>query len=153
MQLIEFLQINELLDILSGKLSASLNRLLSRKFREAGIDISPEQWLVMLCLWTQDKITQQDISDQTSKDKASITRLLDTLSRHDLIERHSSSNDRRMNHIHLTNKGRELEQKAMEIVRESFDQAINGVSEKDLLFMRKIVVKLLNNLSIQPNCQ
>ncbi|NCB96911.1 MAG: MarR family transcriptional regulator, partial [Bacteroidia bacterium] len=91
MQLNEFLKITELLDVLSGRLSASLNRLLNRKFREAGLDISSEQWLVLLSLWNKDKVTQQVISDQTAKDKASITRLLDVLSKHDLIERRPSS--------------------------------------------------------------
>jgi len=152
MQLNEFLKITELLDILSGKLSASLNRLLNRKFREAGLDISSDQWLVMLCLWNKDKVTQQVISDHTAKDKASITRLLDNLSKHDLIERRPSSTDRRINLIHLTNRGRELEQNAMQIVRESFNQAVNGISEQELIYTREVVRKLLDNLNIQPNC-
>lgn len=150
MQLNEFLKITELLDVLSGRLSASLNRLLNRKFREAGFDISSEQWLVLLSLWNKDKVTQQVISDQTAKDKASITRLLDVLSKHDLIERRPSSTDRRINLVHLTERGKELESKAMEIVRETFDQATSGISENELIFTREIVCRLLNNLSIQP---
>lgn len=150
MQLNEFLKITELLDVLSGRLSASLNRLLNRKFREAGLEISSEQWLVLLSLWNKDKVTQQVISEETAKDKASITRLLDVLSKHDLIERRPSSTDRRINLIHLTERGKELESKAMEIVRETFEQAISGISEKELLFTREIVRRLLNNLSIQP---
>ncbi len=150
MQLNEFLKITELLDVLSGRLSASLNRLLNRKFREAGLEISSEQWLVLLSLWNKDKVTQQVISDQTAKDKASITRLLDVLSKHDLIERRPSSTDRRINLIHLTERGKELETKAMGIVRETFDQAISGITTNELIFTREIVCKLLKNLSIQP---
>ena len=150
MQLNEFLKITELLDVLSGRLSASLNRLLNRKFREAGLEISSEQWLVLLSLWNKDKVTQQVISDQTAKDKASITRLLDVLSKHDLIERRPSSIDRRINLIHLTERGKEIESKAMEIVRDTFDQATSGISENELLFTREIVRRSLNNLIVEP---
>ena len=76
MQLIDFVKTNELLSVLSGQLSASLNRHLNRKFRTAGLAITTEQWLVLMCLWNKDGQTQQSLSDQTSKDKTSITRLL-----------------------------------------------------------------------------
>ena len=146
MQLIELVKINELLSILSGRLSATLNRHLNRKFKAAGLEITTEQWLVLVCLWNKDKLTQQAISEQTFKDKASITRLLDTLSRHDLIERHSEPSDRRINLIHLTEKGKRLEEQAMAIVKESFEQAITGITTQELLFSREIIIKLLNNI-------
>ncbi|HNW48925.1 MAG: MarR family transcriptional regulator [Bacteroidales bacterium] len=146
MQLIELVKINELLSILSGRLSATLNRHLNRKFKAAGLEITTEQWLVLVCLWNKDKLTQQAISEQTFKDKASITRLLDTLSRHDLIERHSEPSDRRINLIHLTEKGKKLEEQAMAIVKESFEQAITGITPQELLFSREIIIKLLNNI-------
>ena len=146
MQLIELVKINELLSILSGRLSATLNRHLNKKFKAAELEITTEQWLVLVCLWNKDKLTQQAISERTFKDKASITRLLDTLSRHDLIERHSEPTDRRINLIHLTEKGKRLEEQAMAIVKESFEQAITGITSQELLFSREIIIKLLNNI-------
>ena len=146
MQLIDFVKTNELLSVLSGQLSASLNRHLNRKFRTAGLSITTEQWLVLMCLWNKDGQTQQSLSDQTSKDKTSITRLLDTLSKNSLVERHSDPADRRINKIHLTDKGREMENHAMKIVKESFDQAVSGISSKELIDAKEVIVKLLNNI-------
>lgn len=34
--------------ILNGKVSAAINRKLSRNFRQNGMDITPEQWTVLL---------------------------------------------------------------------------------------------------------
>jgi DNA-binding MarR family transcriptional regulator len=147
MQLIEFVKTNELLSVLSGQLSASLSRHLNRKFRAAGLEITTEQWLVLVCLWNKDGQTQQSLSEQTSKDKTSITRLLDTLSKHGLIERHGDPADRRINKIHLTNKGHKMEERAMQIVKESFDQAVSGITPKELLDAKQVIVKLLNNIS------
>ncbi len=33
--------------ILNGKVSAAINRKLSRNFRQNGVDITPEQWTVL----------------------------------------------------------------------------------------------------------
>ncbi|HCV15914.1 MAG TPA: MarR family transcriptional regulator [Rikenellaceae bacterium] len=147
MQLIEFVKTNELLSVLSGQLSASLSRHLNRKFRAAELEITTEQWIVLVCLWNKDGQTQQSLSEQTSKDKTSITRLLDTLSKHGLIERHGDPADGRINKIHLTNKGHKMEERAMQIVKESFDQAVSGITPKELLDAKQVIVKLLNNIS------
>ena len=147
MQLIEFVKTNELLSVLSGQLSATLNRHLNRKFRAAGLAITTEQWLVLVCLWNKDGQTQQSLSEQTSKDKTSITRLLDTLSKHGLIERHADPADRRINKIHLTSNGHKMEDRAMQIVKESFDQAVSGISSKELLSAKEVIIKLLHNIS------
>lgn len=146
MQLIEIVKTNELLYILNGRLSSALNRHLNRKFRTAGLDITTEQWGVLVCLWNKDQQTQQSLSEQTNKDKASITRLLDALAKHELIVRQSDPADRRTNIIHLTAKGKEIEQKAMALVEESINQAIEGLSREDILFTRDITLRILNNL-------
>lgn len=136
MQLIELVKINELLSILSGRLSATLNRHLNRKFKAAGLEITTEQWLVLVCLWNKDKLTQQAISEQTFKDKASITRLLDTLSRHDLIERHSEPSDRRINLIHLTEKGKSLKNRLWQLSRNLSNRPLPVSHLRNFFFKR-----------------
>lgn len=37
--------------ILNGKVSAAINRKLSRNFRLNDMEITPEQWTVLLYLW------------------------------------------------------------------------------------------------------
>ena len=146
MQLSEFVEITEFLSILNGRLSAAINRQLNRKFKAEGLDITTEQWSVLACIWNQDRLTQQEISDLTFKDKASITRLLDTLSKHNLVVRVSDPKDRRINLIHLTKAGIEMEQKAMAIVQDSFKMAIADIAPNDLLYTKNILYKLLNNI-------
>ena len=40
--------------ILNGKVSAAINRKLSRNFRLNDMEITPEQWTVLLYLWEKD---------------------------------------------------------------------------------------------------
>ena len=61
--------------ILNGKVSAAINRKLSRNFRQNGLEITPEQWTVLIFLWEKDGVTQQELCNATFKDKPSMTRL------------------------------------------------------------------------------
>ena len=96
--------------ILNGKVSAAINRKLSRNFRQNGVDITPEQWTVLLFLWERDGVTQQELCNATFKDKPSMTRLIDNMERQHLVVRISDKKDRRTNLVHLTKTGRELEE-------------------------------------------
>jgi len=97
--------------ILNGKVSAAINRKLYRNFRQNGLEISPEQWTVLIFLWEKDGVTQQELCNATFKDKPSMTRLIDNMERQHLVVRISDKKDRRTNLIHLTRTGKELEEK------------------------------------------
>ncbi len=81
-------------------------------FRQNGLEISPEQWTVLIFLWEKDGVTQQELCNATFKDKPSMTRLIDNMERQHLVVRISDKKDRRTNLIHLTTDGKELEEKA-----------------------------------------
>ena len=95
--------------ILNGKVSAAINRKLYRNFRQNGLEISPEQWTVLIFLWEKDGVTQQELCNATFKDKPSMTRLIDNMERQHLVVRISDKKDRRTNLIHLTKDGKELD--------------------------------------------
>ena len=95
--------------ILNGKVSAAINRKLYRNFRQYNVDITPEQWTVLLYLWEKDGVTQQELCNATFKDKPSMTRLIDNMERLNLVVRISGKTDRRINLIHRTGFGREIE--------------------------------------------
>ena len=118
--------------ILNGKVSTAINRKLSRNFRQNGIEISPEQWTILLSLWEKDGVTQQELCNATFKDKPSMTRLIDNMERQHLVVRISDKRDRRTNLIHLTKTGRELEGKAFIIANQTLKEGLEGVSMEDL---------------------
>ena len=68
------LNIEMVFALMSGKLSAAINRKLYRSFRKLSIDITPEQWTVLYYLWSRDGVTQQELCNVTFKDKPSMTR-------------------------------------------------------------------------------
>ena len=92
--------------ILNGKVSAAINRKLSRNFRQNGMEITPEQWTVLLFLWEKDGVTQQELCNATFKDKPSMTRLIDNMERQHQVVRISDKKDRRRGIPSRINTGR-----------------------------------------------
>ena len=131
--------------ILNGKVSAAINRKLLRNFRQSGLEITPEQWTVLICLWKKDGVTQQELCKATFKDKPSITRLLDNMARQHLVVRISDSKDRRINLIHLTKDGKRLETQASVIANQTLREALEGVSTEDLNVGQALLWKIFAN--------
>lgn len=53
------LNIEMVFALMSGKLSAAINRKLYRSFRKLSIDITPEQWTVLYYLWSREWLDRQ----------------------------------------------------------------------------------------------
>ncbi|BAO29026.1 MarR family winged helix-turn-helix transcriptional regulator [Sulfuritalea hydrogenivorans] len=72
------------------------------------IDVSPAIFSVLEVLHQNDGITQSTLAATVSLDRSSVVPLLDKLAKRGLVERRASTTDRRHNHLHLTDAGREL---------------------------------------------
>ncbi|MBQ1974154.1 MAG: MarR family transcriptional regulator [Paraprevotella sp.] len=131
--------------ILNGKVSAALNRKFYRNFRLNNMDITPEQWTVLIYLWQKDGVTQQELCNATFKDKPSMTRLIDNMERQNLVVRISSKTDRRINQIHLTRTGRDLESKSRYVAHKTLKEALKGLSAEELRISQEVLKKVFAN--------
>jgi DNA-binding MarR family transcriptional regulator len=132
--------------ILNGKVSAAINRKLYRNFRLNGLEMTPEQWTVMIYLWEKDGVTQQELCNATFKDKPSMTRLIDNMERQHLVVRISDKKDRRNNLIHLTKTGKDIEPQARIVVSKTLKEALQGIEVKDLQISQDVLKKIFLNI-------
>ncbi len=142
------MQVNEqeVFDILTGKISTTINRALLRAFSQEDLSITTEQWSVLSCLWNEDKVTQSDLCELTRKDKPSMTRLIDNLQRSKIVVRVPHATDRRVNLIHLTQYGASLREKVNGIVQLVVDKALIDVSGSEVVVARNVLNKIIKNL-------
>jgi len=132
--------------ILNGKVSAAINRKLYRNFRQKGLEITPEQWTVLIFLWEKDGVTQQELCNATFKDKPSMTRLIDNMERQHLVVRISDKADRRTNLIHLTKTGKDLEDSARAIAAQTLKEALNGITLDEIRVSQNVLRKIFYNI-------
>lgn len=131
--------------ILNGKVSAAINRKLVRNFRENGLEITSEQWTVLLFLWEKDGVSQQELCNATFKDKPSMTRLIDNMERVNLVVRIACANDRRTNLVYLTRQGRELQERARMVANRTLKEALVGVTPEEMRISQEVLRKVFLN--------
>jgi DNA-binding MarR family transcriptional regulator len=137
----------ELYSFITGKASTAIARRLQKKFNEAGISVTIEQWSVLYHLWKADGMSQQELCNATFRDKPSITRLVDNLERLSLVRRVSHDKDRRINKIFLTKEALKLEEETMGLAEETLNEALAGVSQKDIEMCKGVLQKVYDNLT------
>lgn len=131
--------------ILNGKVSAAINRKLIRNFRKNGLEITPEQWTVLLFLWEKDGVSQQELCNATFKDKPSMTRLIDNMERQHLVVRINDKKDRRTNKVHLTKTGKDLEERARFVANKTLKEALHGLTLEELRVSQEALRKVFSN--------
>ncbi len=136
----------ELYSFITGKASTAIARRLQKNFKEAGIEITIEQWSVLYHLWKEDGQSQQQLCDATFRDKPSITRLVDNLEKSKLAKRVASKNDRRSNLIFLTKEAKNLEQKTMDVANRTLNEALEGVTSGQIEIAKEVLQMVYDNL-------
>lgn len=137
----------ELYSVINAMAVTAINRRLQKNFRNAGIDITIEQWSVLYHLWKEDGLTQQQLCNKTNRDKPSITRLIHNLEKMGLVERNSSETDKRKNHIRLTQKAKQLQDISIDVANETMDEALVGISKNEIETVKNVLQKVYDNLT------
>lgn len=136
----------ELYSFVTGMASTAVARRLQKNFKQAGLDITIEQWSVLYHLWKEDGLSQQDLCTRSFRDKPSITRLVDNLEKLKLVKRVASKNDRRVNIIKLTDAAVQLQESTMELANQTLNEALEGVSTEDIELCKSVLAKVYDNL-------
>ncbi|MBC7936092.1 MAG: MarR family transcriptional regulator [Rhizobacter sp.] len=137
---------SELYSFITGKASTAIARRLQKNFKQAGLDITIEQWSVLYHLWKEDGMSQQLLCDATFRDKPSITRLVDNLEKLKLVKRVASKDDRRINMIYLTPEAQELQEKSMEVANQTLNEALEGVTHGQVEIAKEVLQMVYENL-------
>jgi len=134
-----------------NRVSFALRKELTRRFADAGHQISPEEWAVLLVLWSKGPQTPSTLSEQTIRDRTTVTRLIDGMVRKELVARSENPTDRRRTDISLTPNGEALEAELVPIAIELIGQVSAGVTHRDLETTRKTLRALSENLAALPD--
>lgn len=127
-------------------LNSRIKKCFFDKLQENGINITPEQYLVLDILWDKQPMSQQNIADVIQKDKNSVTKIIDSLEKKNLVKRSMDKKDRRINQIELTKEAYALQKITTQVAIEFMNGAIKGIDNQDLDTFVEVMRKLKNNL-------
>lgn len=116
------------------------------KKKLAPFNLAPEQNLIMMLLWEQDGLNQNEIAELLNKDKTNIARMVFNLEQKGFIRRICSEQDRRSLHVYLTDEGKKLGNHVIPIAEEFHEIACKGISNEELQEVRRILLKMCANV-------
>ena len=117
-----------------------------RHIRSLGVDLTPEQWIVLNWLWSHRSACQQDLADATQRNKANVTRLIDGLVKRGYITRVPNPTDRRKHQLEMTPSALEMMDKIMPEVLGEYKKVIEDISEEEIQFLKTILNKIVTRV-------
>lgn len=117
-----------------------------REFHQHGLELTPEQWIVLVRLWERDRQSPSSLSESTLRDRPTMTRILDTMQENGLIVREVDERDARARVICLTREAKALQKRLVPIAKALVARLERGVPEHDLEVTRRTLRRMFENL-------
>ena len=144
----------DILDTLApwlGKTSKMMEGLLTHQFKKDNIDVSVKQWLLLKFLYIKDGQSQNQLAFLTDRDKGSLTRLINTVEKKNLIARIPSKEDKRVNLVYLTKKGSKVFE-ASKVSLQAITKTLHtGITDEEISATINILKKVIENIKMELN--
>ena len=117
-----------------------------RRFKRHGVELTPEQWVVLVRLWQHEGVTQSALAERTFRDLPTMSRILTSMEKGGLIARRRDESDGRARLVYLSERGRGLRRALVGEARSMVDELLNGIPAADVATTRRTLKRVLANL-------
>lgn len=114
--------------------------------RIAAHGVNPGQFPVLLMLWEREGVTQTELAERLAVEQPTMAGTLKRLERDGLIKRVPDANDRRQARVHLTRRGRELQDALTMSARETNAVALQRLTARDTAQLMSLAKRMIANL-------
>ena len=108
------------------------------------LDLTYTQYLVMMVMWENEAVSSRELSDCLCLDYGTLTPVLKRLQKAGYINKERSAEDERLLTVSLTEEGRKLKEKAIEIPATMAE--CMGLSDEEFEMLYKLTYKALKNM-------
>lgn len=126
------------------KISSQMRRQYSEMLRELDLHVGQDN---LLCkLWSDDGITQMQLTERLSCEPPTVTNMVKTLEKKGFVYRKKDSEDGRVSRVYLTEKGEAVREPIEQIWHKQQSKLLNGLSTEDLKLLNKFLQQMEKNL-------
>ena len=122
-------------------------RELLIRFKEQGLELTPEQWSLLVELWMKDGLSPSELAQRTGRDRPSSSRLIESLKKQGLIKRVYSEDDRRAYNVYLTAAGKQCHQTLLPIYADLLTTTVTGLTQEEQSLLARLLRKMYTNLN------
>jgi DNA-binding MarR family transcriptional regulator len=134
------------LGYLVGVTARLLGGHIGKRFSDNGIELTVEQWALLVRLWNQDGLTQQELATGLVLEKSSVSRLLDRLEKGGWVQREQDAGDGRQKRIRTTAKALAIRDQSMDLVKSVLREAQLDLSPDEQLVLRSLLLRVITTL-------
>ena len=117
-----------------------------RRFKRHGVELTPEQWMVLVRLWQEEGVTQSALAERTFRDLPTMSRIVAVMERNGLVLRRRDKSDGRARLVYLSERGKSLRRALVGEARRMVDDLLDGIPESDVAVTRRTLQRALTNL-------
>ncbi|KAJ53832.1 DNA-binding MarR family transcriptional regulator [Clostridium tetanomorphum] len=114
--------------------------------RLSKLGITRVQWIALYFMGKYENISQSELAEKMDIKASSVARLIDRMERDEYVIRQRDENDRRIIHLVLTEKGKELREKIMPEGEKMSKLASKGLTEEEIGIFKKVLEKMKENV-------
>ncbi|MFM1874497.1 MAG: hypothetical protein RL266_234 [Bacteroidota bacterium] len=129
-----------------GKTMKHIDLFIATKLSEKGINLTRQQVILLKILFHGGPLPQNDLAFLTDRDKTSLTRLLSTMEKKNLVARITSPEDKRVNMVHLTKHGEKVVNETMPALLEVMTRMQEGISQEEQDVVINVMKKIQDNI-------
>jgi DNA-binding MarR family transcriptional regulator len=136
--------VEDRLIFLISKVYQKLINNLQKAFLDGSIEVTPIQAMLLFYLQKNNGSSLTDISFGLMLENPTVTGLIDRLEKSGYVKRTNHPSDRRVNLVHITEKGNLVANKALPIVKKLNEQIKEGYSEDEIESFKKVLIGAFN---------
>jgi DNA-binding MarR family transcriptional regulator len=127
------------------RISEALVKTADRFFSKYGVTTTQYDVLVIVN-YSESRITQSELGERRVVSRSNITGIVDRLEKLGLIKRESDTGDRRIKHLVVTKKGKDIIEKVEEKYFDNLKQILWFLDEKDKAGILEIIGRIEKSL-------
>jgi len=128
-----------------GKTVKLLEYFMQEMFNDHNLDLTKEQMIVLKKLHDNDGLSQNELAFLTLRNKSSLTRLLSKMEKKKYISRKQDLEDKRINHVYLTEFGKDIYKRTKPVIRKMISTMEQNISDSEKQQIIKILKKIQSN--------
>jgi DNA-binding MarR family transcriptional regulator len=117
---------------------------LQKAFSESSIEVTPIQVMLLFFLQKNDGLSLTQISQGLMLENPTVTGLIDRLEKSGYVKRSDHPNDRRVYLVYLTEKGNNIANRALPIVKKLNEEIKKGYSMEEVENFKKVLIGAFN---------
>jgi len=120
-------------------------RFAQRNLNQTIGNITIDQALLIIFINNYPELSQNEIGELIFKDNASVTRMIELMTKKEYLKRSVNKKDRRKYNLSITNKGKKALIYSSSIISTNRKSALKGISDNEINQLKSTLTKIINN--------